>query len=42
VNVPTLVSDRPLAGPYAYSRARSSCKTNIVNREPSLAWVQRT
>jgi len=42
VNVPTLVSGRPLAGPYAYSRARSSCETNIVNHEPSLAWVQRT
>ena len=30
---------RPVAGPYAYSRAASSCSTNIFSRTPAPAAV---
>jgi hypothetical protein len=39
VKVPTLVSGRPLAGPYAYSRFASSWSTSIASRGRSPALV---
>jgi len=39
VKDPTLVSGSPCAGPYAYSRFASSCRTSIDRRAPSPAFT---